>query len=386
MTAMDRFQRHAQDIADTYAGLQDRIFAMIIDTIKNADYKHVTKDDVVLWQAEQLQKMGQLTKRTVAMMAKADKIHKQSITDLITFNGMQIADEVDDQIQRVAPEATPPTVDQSVVPLLDGIVSQTWTNLQNNVNETLITRNVNQSAAASVYRRILTDSTTSTVTGLMTHKDAVESAIYRAVDRGLPTRLIDRAGHRWSLEGYTSMVLNTTTQRTFNEVRIARMKDYHMGQALMSSHPNSRPACAWIQGHVVNIVPPESPDFDDRYDSIYNHGYGEPSGCEGINCKHVLFPFVPGVSVNHQPQYDPAEAIKNGQIVQQQRARERAIRDAKKRLMAAEELGDEDTASKTKTLIQARQAHMREFIGKTNEGRKNPLLARDYAREKVVTN
>lgn len=281
MTAMDRFQSRAQDIADTYAGLQDRIFATIIDTIKNADYKHVTKDDVVLWQAEQLQKMGQLTRKTVAIMAKADKIHKQSITDLITFNGMQIADEVDDQIQRVAPEATPPTVDQSVVPLLDGIVSQTWTNLQNNVNETLITRNVNQSATASVYRRILTDSTASTVTGLMTHKDAVESAIYRAVDRGLPTRLIDRAGHRWSLEGYTSMVLNTTTQRTFNEVRIARMKDYHMGQALMSSHPNSRPACAWIQGHVVNIVPPESPDFDDRYDSIYNHGYGEPSGTQG---------------------------------------------------------------------------------------------------------
>lgn len=281
MTAMDRFQSRAQDIADTYAGLQDRIFAMIIDTIKNADYKHVTKDDVVLWQAEQLQKMGQLTKRTVAMMAKADKVHKQSITDLITFNGLQIADEVDDQIQRVAPETTPPTVDQSVVPLLDGIVSQTWTNLQNNVNETLITRNVNSSATANVYRRILTDSTASTVTGLMTHKDAVESAIYRAVDRGLPTRLIDRAGHRWSLEGYTSMVLNTTAQRTFNEVRIARMKDYHMGQALMSSHTNSRPACAWIQGQVVNIVPPESPDFDDRYDSIYNHGYGDPSGTQG---------------------------------------------------------------------------------------------------------
>lgn len=54
--------------------------------------------------------------------------------------------------------------------------------------------------------------------------------------------------------------------------------------------------------------------------------------------------------------------------------------------MAAEELGDEDTANKVKTLIQARQAHMREFINKANEGRKEPLLARDYAREKVVTN
>lgn len=54
-----------------------------------------------------------------------------------------------------------------------------------------------------------------------------------------------------------------------------------MHLALMSSHPNSRPACAWIQGHVVNIVPPESSDYNDKYDSIYNHGYGEPSGTQG---------------------------------------------------------------------------------------------------------
>lgn len=385
MGALDRFNRQAQNIADTYAGLQDRIFAMIIDTLKKADYKHVDKDDVVLWQAEQLQKMGRLTQQTVAMMAKADGVHRQAIADLIKFHGLQIANEVDNQIQQVAPDVTPPTVTQSVVPLLNGIVAQTWTDLQNNVNETLITRNVNKSAAANVYRQILTESTTATVSGLMTHQDAVESAIYRAVDRGLPTRLIDRAGHRWSLEGYTNMVVTTTTQRTFNEVRLKRIKDYHIGQAVMSSHPASRPACAPIQGHVVNVVPPESDDFDDRYDSIYNHGYGDPAGTQGINCRHVLFPFVPGVSVNHQPQYDPDEAIKNGKIVQQQRARERAIRDAKKRLAAAEELGDEDTAQKAKTLIRARQAHMREFIDKTNEGRKQPLLARDYSREKIAS-
>ena len=281
MGALDRFNRQAQNIADTYAGLQDRIFAMIIDTLKKADYKHVDKDDVVLWQAEQLQKMGRLTQQTVAMMAKADGVHKQAIADLIKFHGLQIANEVDNQIQQVAPDVTAPTVTQSVVPLLNGIVAQTWTDLQNNVNETLITRNVNKSAAANVYRQILTESTTATVSGLMTHQDAVESAIYRAVDRGLPTRLIDRAGHRWSLEGYTNMVVTTTTQRTFNEVRLKRIKDYHIGQAVMSSHPASRPACAPIQGHVVNVVPPESDDFDDRYDSIYNHGYGEPSGTQG---------------------------------------------------------------------------------------------------------
>lgn len=132
------------------------------------------------------------------------------------------------------------------------------------------------------------------------------------------------------------------------------------------------------------MSPSEGNDFDDRYDSIYNHGYGEPWGTQGINCFHRLFPFVPGVSINHQPQYDPDEAIKNGKIVQQQRARERAIRDAKHRLAVAEELGDEKMINQTKTLIRARQAKMREFIKSTNHGRKVQLLHRDYSREKIV--
>ncbi|WP_323087407.1 phage minor capsid protein [Limosilactobacillus reuteri] len=103
-----------------------------------------------------------------------------------------------------------------------------------------------------------------------------------------------------------------------------------------------------------------------------------------MNCRHRLFPFVPGVNENHQPQYDPEKAIANGKLVQKQRARERAIRDAKHRLVAAKELGDGEQVNKCKTLIRARQANMREFIKKTNENHKTPILTRDYNREKIV--
>lgn len=93
---------------------------------------------------------------------------------------------------------------------------------------------------------------------------------------------------------------------------------------------------------------------------------------------------MPGVSINHQPQYDPEEAIKNGKLVQKQRARERAIRDAKHRLAAAEELGDKDMQNKAKALIRARQSKMRDFIKENNKGHKTPILTRDYSREKVL--
>lgn len=382
MGARERFEQAASKISDYYQALEQQIFALIVDALKKGDYKHVDQNDVVMWQAQQLSKINQLNRQVIKLLSKKDGISKQAIEDMVKFHGMAITDEIDSQLERLTDKDI--GVSDEVKLLVSGIAQQTWTDLQNNVNESLVSRNYGQSAVTKAYRQVLTESTTATVTGLMTHADAVQSAMYRVVDKGLPTNLTDKAGRNWSLEGYTRMVVNTTVNRTFNEVRLQRMSDFDMHLALMSSHPNSRPACAPIQGHVVNLVSPSDPGFDPHYDSIFNHGYGEPAGTQGINCRHILFPYEPGVSENHQPQYDPNEAIKNGKLVQQQRARERAIRDAKKRLAVAEQLGDEKMISQTKTLLQARQAKLRDFIKETNAGRDTPLLVRDYAREKIV--
>ncbi len=382
MTARDDFQKSANKIIDLYSNLQERIFKVIIDALKDGDYKHVSKDDVVTWQAKQLAQLGKLNQQSIKLMSKADGLSEDAIKDLIKFHGIKIVNEIDNQLQDMTNSRQPISADTQNA--LGAIVSQTWTDLNNNINESLISRNYGATATTRVYRQILTESTVATVSGLMTHQKAVESAVYRAVDRGLPTKLTDKAGHNWSIEGYARMVVNTTVNRTYNELRLQRMKDFDMHLALMSSHPNSRPACAYIQGHVVNLVPPESPNYDDRYDSIYNHGYGTPAGTQGINCSHVLFPYVPGINVNHQPQYDPKKAIKNGKLVQQQRARERAIRDAKRRLVAAKELGDEEQVNHAKTLIRARQGNLRQYIKETNSNHEKPILVRDYSREKIM--
>nr|WP_258409053.1 phage minor capsid protein [Ligilactobacillus saerimneri] len=58
--------------------------------------------------------------------------------------------------------------------------------------------------------------------------------------------------------------------------------------------------------------------------------------------------------VNYQPQYDPKEVIKDGNLQQRQRAYERSIREAKKRLRTAELLDDKEAISRYKTLVRAR--------------------------------
>lgn len=382
MGALERFEKSAGKIADAYAALEDQIFGLIIKALKDGDYKHVDQKDVVMWQMKQLQKIGQLNQETINLVAHTDGISEQAVTDLVKFHGMQITDEVDREIKDAA--GSPKNVSNDVYQLIGGIAAQTWQDLQNNVNEGLVSRNYGNSIVTKAYRKVLTESTAATVSGVMTHDDAVRSAMYRIVDKGLPTNLIDKAGHNWSIESYTRMVITTTVHRTYNEVRTKRMKDFGMTVALMSSHPNSRPACAHIQGKVVNLVPHGDPAYDSRFPTIYDYDYGEPAGTLGINCRHVLSPFDPEINVNNQPQYDPKEAIENGKLVQQQRARERAIRDAKKRLMAAKEFGDQDAINRAKTLIRVRQAKLRSFIKDTNDSKGKTILTRDYSREQVA--
>ncbi|KRL74542.1 phage minor capsid protein [Ligilactobacillus saerimneri] len=382
MDANQRIHNDADQLADMYANLESRIFTEIIQVLQQGKRQDVTAENVIEWQAQQLARSGLLVKKVIQIMAEYDQLDPAYIEQVLQQDGYQIVDETTAELEKLGKKA--PEVSSNANNLLDSLVNQTRQTLDNTVNQRLLTRNINRNAAVRTYQSILKKSTIETVTGLKKHEQAIKDAIYKQIDEGIPV-LKDRAGRTWSLEAYTRMVLTTTANRAYNDARTKRMQEMGQNLCVMTSHPNSRPACAYIQGKVVNIVPDDSPDFNPKYDTIYNHGYGTPAGTLGINCRHVLFPFEEGVNVNHQPQYDPQEAIKNGNLQQRQRAYERSIREAKKRLKAAEDMGDEEAISRYKTLVRARQNRLREFIKETNAGKHN-ILVRDYSREQISKN
>lgn len=374
-------QAPMNDAASLYSQLELNIFRMIIRLVKDAKGE-VNKDNVIRWQAEQLAKMGQLTKHTAELLARYDDISQEHLENVIKSQGLEIIDQVDKQL--TATGKTPIPISSESNEILQAIINQTWRDLNNNVNQSLLTTNYGENSVCQAYTHILNKATVQTVTGLKTFDRALFDAVRQEVDAGIKSRLVDKGGHRWSLEGYTRTVLRTTANRTYNELRMQRMEDYGQVLCLMSSHPAARPACAPIQGHVVLMVPrSEVPsEYQDyiNYPSIYDHGYGTPAGTMGINCSHAFFPYTPGISTNNQPKYDPDEAMANMEVVQKQRALERSIRDAKKRLMIAEEMGDENGTMRAKNLVRARQKRLRELINDNDT-----ILSRDYGREKVVS-
>lgn len=376
MITQDSMQHDADASIGIYTKLEQDIYAKLIDTLKHTRYSKVDKNNALAWQLEQLSKMGVLTESVVSMAAKFTKTSKKSLEHLIKENGIQIVDEVDDDLKHKLHKKV--AVSPDIRNTINSMMNQTWKDLDNSVNESLLTRNTQNNAALRAYQGIIKQTTLETVTGLKTHERAFADTVYKWIGAGLSSPLTDKGGHHWSLEGYSRMVIQTTAHQTFNNLRLKRMQDYGTHLAVMTSHPASRPACAYIQGQVVNVVPPGNQYYNDKYDSIYNHGYGKPAGTQGINCGHELIPFIDGVNTNNQPQYDPDEAIAKGKVVQKQRSRERAIRATKKQLAAAQELGDEQGVQHYKSQLANQQKSVRELV------KNHDFLARDYSREKVV--
>lgn len=368
-------ENQADDIVNVYSALEDKIFNRIIKTLRDTDFSEVSQENVLLWQMEQLNKMGVLNDNIIDYLSSVSDYTSEQLKILIRSNGDEIVNDIDSELKRMSKRSVP--VSDEVDAITSSLVNQTFEDLNNNINQTMMTTNYDNNQAMRAYQAIVKQSTLETMTGLKTHEKAIRDNVYKLVDEGIKSDFVDKAGREWSMEAYSRMVVETTAHRTYNDLRLQRMDDFDVVTALMSSHAAAREACAGIQGQVVNVVPMSDPRADSRYDSIYNHGYGEPSGTQGVNCRHNLFPFIPDVNTNNQPQYDSEEAQENGKIQQTQRRLERDIRRQKKRLIAAEELNDDLMQQKCKDVIRAKQKQIRELL------KENDFLVRDYSREQV---
>ena len=356
-----------------FSDIETALLNLIADYLKQGDIESV--EEIYQWQLEHITSASNLT-ATAVNIAETFRLHGlKNVKKEITDSGELISNDIDTELSNLTNKSV--KTDSSVI-------------IQNNVKVVreeikqglmgLINRNVANNAVASIYKSITNKCVSDVVNGGKTLERAIDDNIYQQVASGIPTGLVNKRGAVLSLEGYSRLCIQTAVNRTFEQVRMNAMSDCDITLGLYSIHPASREACAPIQHKVVNIVPPGDPHYNSKYDSIYNHGYGEPGAVRGINCKHYITPFIDGVSSvpnNPYPNLTPKQAIKNGKIQAKQRNYERSIRQAKKQLAMAKRLNDEKGIKHYQTLIRNRQAKVRQLV------KENKFLYRDYQREQI---
>lgn len=356
-----------------YGDIETALLNLIADYLKKGDIDSV--DEIYQWQAEHTANADELAATAAFIAQHFQNSNLKDTKAMLEANGKQISDEINTELSNLT--------SKHVKTQSSGIIHNNVTTVSQEIKTgmmNLINRNVSSNALADIYKNITNQCVTDVVNGGKTLERAIDDNIYQQVAKGIPTGLVNRRGAVLSLEGYSRLCIQTAVNRTFEDIRMNAMSEYGVTLGLYSMHLASRQACAPIQHQVVNLVPPGSPDYNDKYDSIYNHGYGEPGGARGINCKHYIAPFIDGVSTVPEkpfPDLAPEQAVKNGQIQAKQRQYERAIRQAKKQLAMAKRLGDEQGISRFNQLIKGRQARLRQLV------KDNNFLTRDYSREQI---
>ena len=224
-----------------------------------------------------------------------------------------------------------------------------------------------------------------TVTGVSTWNQALRHSINRMKENGV-VGFIDHGGHRWSAEAYTAMDIRTTVANTARAAVWETNQDFGNDLYIVSYHDGARPLCYDWQNKVISSTNNARTvrDLDGNEIQVYAQSdttYGEPAGLFGINCKHYPSPFIPGVSVLYDSSEIPSEK-ENEKIyeqTQQQRALERKLREEKRDLLMAKEMGaDADE-------IKALRAKCRETSDDIDKFCEETGLPRRQNREGVFT-
>lgn len=366
-----QFNMYTSQITDIYVALEDELFRQIAERLKTPE--NLEKDYVLQWQVEKMQQLRMLNQETIQALSEVTGIASEKIEQMINDVGFDSIESIDAALAKANNEPKPMPSD--IDARLESYVKQTFRELDNFVNQTLITTNHGEGTVTRMYRKIVEETTAQVLAGNKTINQVVAATVIRWAEKGIETGFIDKAGRVWHLEHYADTVIRSTVNRTYNELRLSRMEEYDIDLVVVNSYPNARPSCAQIQGRICSMSNPSS---NPNYPSIYEFGYGTPSGIRGINCRHILYPFVEGINENNQIQVDESKAHEQYQLSQKQCYYERQVRDAKRSLKLAEQIGDEATIQKYKQLVRNRQAKVREFVAEHD-------LVRRYDKERVIS-
>ena len=185
---------------------------------------------------------------------------------------------------------------------------------------------------------------------------------------------------RYDLEGVARRDTLTAAHRLANDVSHEACGQIGATHVEVSSHIGARVSLkdpvanhAGWQGKIYRI------EGSDEYPNLREKtGYpDEIQGLGGVNCRHRMYPFIPGASVPAQRDVDPAENERLYRLTQRQRRYEREIRKLKRQKAAAVAMGDRESVKSLRAKLKEKQLAMNRFCEQNG-------LKRDWNREAVA--
>ena len=319
------------------------------------------------WQMKKLDELGALTNESVKVIASMSKRGEKEIAKMLNDASLGNIDMdllenaftngfifVDPQ-KLMQSEALRATVELSYKEL-----GQTYKLIQTKALE----------STKQAYMDIINRAYIETASGVYDYGTSIRGALRDMADQGI-TGATYRRGNRivkYSIEGTVRRDTITAVHQLANKAAEKSTKEIGAEYVEVSAHIGARVAkdpignhAGW-QGKVYRL------EGSDKYPNLKEKtGYPDDiRGLGGVNCRHRMFPFFPGISVPNKHQIDEKENKKVYEATQTQRAMERQIRKLKKRMIVAKASGDVEKAKEYRQALTEEQNRIAKFCKDNN--------------------
>lgn len=362
----------ASNVADIYHQLALDLFDNVVERVTERGTVYLDKQPYI-WQLEKMQQMHMLNEENLKLISKYSGVAEEQLRYIVENEGLKLYTDTKQQLVEDLGRGSAGNSNH-IQEILADYASQAVGDIHNLINTTL------PMSVIGAYKGIVEQSVARVVTGLSTADKAISDTVMKWQEKGFQG-FKDSAGRNWKIDNYARTVIKTTTYRTYREMRTRPAEELGIDTFYFSKKASARKSCAPLQHHIVTTGHART-EHGEHILALSDYGYGRPEGCLGINCGHMLTPFIPGA--NYKPDLgedvasvSPEQAEENANAEAKQRALERSIRANKEKLHVAEKLGDDDLINKYKSKIGTQKAALKDYIDK------HPFLKRNEAREKL---
>lgn len=224
-----------------------------------------------------------------------------------------------------------------------------------------------------IYRQTIYKTEMFMAAGAKSLDQAIDMATKEFLDGGIDCIEYSN-GRRVNIASYAEMALRTASQRATFLAEGKKRDEWVIHTIFVSAHANTCPKCEPWQGKVL-------------VDDVFSSGTATEAAALGVpllstamkagllhpNCRHTLATYFPGITILPKvPNKD--KALKTYEAEQKQRALERRIRKAKRKVAGA---CDNDNIRKAQAELRDLQRQIREHMDQ------HPELRREYNREKI---
>ena len=320
------------------------------------------------WQARKLDELGALTNESVKVIASMSKRSDKEIAKML--NDASIGnidmDLLDAAFTNGFIFVNPQKLMQS--PALRAVIDLSYKELGQTYK--LIQTKALESTKQA-YMDVINRAYIETASGIYDYGTSIRGALRDMADKGISGATYRRPNGKivhYSIEGAVRRDTITAVHKLANKGAEESTKEIGAEYVEVSAHIGARVSkdpianhAGW-QGKVYRL------EGSDKYPNLKEKtGYPDDiQGLGGVNCRHRMFPFFPGISTPNPYKVDPVENKRVYEASQRQRAMERGIRATKKRLIVAKASGDIEKAKEYRTKLTAQQKQIEKFCKDNN--------------------